>query len=239
MWPRMIPAPVVRPSVAVAPADAIAGDQPPDLADLRDACLREPTEVVTPVVDVRLEVARPPPEPRRDLRQDAPGEVLVPLETSVPRGEHRGVQALRVAVRVPSEGSHVVGGGHAKAASTAVRRLTDHQHTAEERQLVLGQGHRSAAKALANLLQRSRLDDATGSAAAHEIARPCGCERADQLLHRLVRMDRADDPGKQLAAGTNAVHGCRDDQRDASFDKHPDQRRQLGINDAAGNQANE
>ena len=62
----------------VAPPDLVAGDQPPDLVELGDAGLRQPGEVVATMVEVGLEVARPAPEASGDLRQDAPGEVLVP-----------------------------------------------------------------------------------------------------------------------------------------------------------------
>ena len=62
--------------VGVAVADSIARDQAADLGKRRDARRGEPGEVVAPMVEVRLQVARLPPDARGDLGQDAPGEVL-------------------------------------------------------------------------------------------------------------------------------------------------------------------
>ena len=87
-----------------------------------------------------FEVARPPAEPDRQLRHDAPGEVLQPIGPLVARRDDRRRQPLDVAVLVAPDRPGVVGGDH-PAVDVAVRTaLGPHdEDQAEVRELVVGQ----------------------------------------------------------------------------------------------------
>jgi hypothetical protein len=106
--------------VALPVTRVVPGDEPTDLGKRRHAATREPREIVTSMVKILLEIACATPEPRRDLRQHAPAEMLIPTTFRIPRREDRGPEALGVAVRVASERADVVGGDNAEAAA---RRL--------------------------------------------------------------------------------------------------------------------
>src|SRR5215213_4228503 len=90
-------------AMAVGISDLVAGDQAANFVKLGDTGLGEPGQIVPAVVDVRLEIAHPPAESRRDLGHDTPCEVLVFAEAIVPRREHRGVETLRMAVGISRE----------------------------------------------------------------------------------------------------------------------------------------
>src|SRR3954468_20542307 len=93
----------------MAIADAVPRDQAPDLLEACHPRGRETAEIVAPMMKVGLEVAGPTTEPRRDLRQHAPGEVFVALEPRVPRCEDGRAQDLTVAMGIPGERADVVG----------------------------------------------------------------------------------------------------------------------------------
>ena len=58
-------------AMRAAVADAVPGNEALHLLELRHPGLRQSREVVSTVMQVRLEVPRPAPEPSRDLRQHA------------------------------------------------------------------------------------------------------------------------------------------------------------------------
>ena len=137
------------------------------------------------MVEVGLEVACPAAEPRGDLRQHAPGEVLVPAETLVPCREDRGIEALRVPVGVARQRPDVVRGGHPEAAASA-RPPTSPRTRTQPRNVSWSafRGSGPVAQALANLAERPCLEHAAGSAAASEAARPGGRQRRLQAPPR-------------------------------------------------------
>ena len=109
---------------------------------------------------------------------------------------------------VARERPDVVRGGHPQATALPVRGacLADHEHAAEERQLVVVEGHRAAAEPRPHLLERPGLH-----ARRRRGARARGCSRPRRSAapassrDRLVRMYGADDPGEELAAGPEPI----------------------------------
>ena len=92
--------------------DAVARDEAPDLGNRGDAGGGESAKIVASMMDVRLEIPGATPEPRRDLWQDAPGEMLERLVLRIPRRQNGRAEELRMAVFVPMEGTNVVGRLH-------------------------------------------------------------------------------------------------------------------------------
>ena len=100
-------------TVAMPIADPVPRDEAPDLLERGDAGGRQAAQVVAPMVEVRLEVARPSPEPGGDLGQDAPGKMLEGLAPGVPGREDGRPEELGMAVLVAMEWPDVVGGDDA------------------------------------------------------------------------------------------------------------------------------
>ena len=78
--------------------------------DVDDAGLGETGEVVATTVDLDLEVARAAIDAQRELRGDAPAEVLEAVVVRVPGREDRRAEALDVAVLVARGRADVVRG---------------------------------------------------------------------------------------------------------------------------------
>src|SRR6185369_14748969 len=97
----------------------------------------------------------------------------------------------------------------------------------------------SAAEPRADLLERARLEDPAGTAAADEAARAGGAHGRDEGIEGLVRMDRADDADEQLAARAGPVRRRRHDERNPALHQDPYQRGELRIEHAAGDQLDE
>ena len=75
-----------------------------------DPGVGEVGQVVAAAVDLELEVAGPAADPQRELRRDAPAEVLEGVARRIPGREHGRTQALDVAVLVAGDRADVVGG---------------------------------------------------------------------------------------------------------------------------------
>src|SRR5579862_1890175 len=241
------------PAMAAAIADLVAGDEPAHLIEAGDAGPGEAGEVVPTVVEIGLEVAGPAPEARGDLRQHAPGEVLVLAERAVPRREDGRVQALRVAVRVTGERPDVVRGEHPK---TAAGRLgagrssrhgrwagrpdrPEHEDAAEERQLVRSERQRAAPEGLEHVLEPSAGDDPARPLASHDPASAGRAERLRQAVDGGIRPHRGEHPAEQLRRGAETVRRGRDDERHRARDQRPDQRAELGVERPPGDELHE
>ena len=110
---------------------------------------------LAPSIDLELEVAGLPADPRGELGRDAPAEVLESIGGGLPRGEDRRAQALDVAVLVAGGRSDVVGGDDPTA---AVVEAAQDEDDAEPRQLVVGQAHRGTTERVEDVLERVGLD---------------------------------------------------------------------------------
>lgn len=240
--------------VGVAVPDPIARDQAADLGKRRHAGRGEPGEVVTTMVEVGFEVASPPAEPGGDLGQDAPREVLEGPGAAVPRGEHGRAEELRMAVFVAMQGSHVVGDRHADRTAGRHRGigrldgrsvvLAEHEHAAEERQLVVGQAQRRIrAERVAERLERFGARDATDALAHDEATRRTEPERGREAggidsAQPEVRSEGRERASEDVRCGRvvdELGRGGHDD-RNAALDQDPDQGRELRVEDPSPHQ---
>jgi hypothetical protein len=227
-------------AVPGSPPDPVPGNESPDFVEPRDAGFREPGQVVAAMVDIGFEVARPAAQARRDLREHAPGEVLVAAEPRVPAREDRRVETLRVPVGIASQRTHVVRDADPKTSAVGratATRFPEDQHAPEEGQLIVRQRQGPSAQALADLGERRRLEHATGTPAADQARRPGRTEGCDQRVEGLIRVDRAEDACQQLPASGDAPVRRGDHKRDASLDEDPDKGGELGIEHALRDQS--
>ena len=122
---------------------------------LDDAGLGEAGEVVAAAIDLDLEVAGAATDAQRELRGDAPAEVLERSSVRVPGREHGRAETLDVAVLVARDRADVVGGDDP---APAVADAAQDEHDAEARQLVVGEAGPAVDAAAEDLVERIGVD---------------------------------------------------------------------------------
>ena len=126
-----------------------------DGLDVDGPGLSEAGQVVTSTIDLDLEVTGSTIDAERELRVDAPAEVLETIARRVPRREHGRAQALDVPVLVAGGRADVVGGDDP---TTAIADAPQDQHDAEARQLVVVRADRRTAQLVEDLVERVGVD---------------------------------------------------------------------------------
>ena len=235
----------VRPdaSVPVRPAvlDPIARDQAPDLVELRDAAPSRGRRGRRGGGGGRPR-GRPPAgrAARRSPGRTPQAKCSYRLEPLVPGREHRRIEALRVPVGVARQRPDVVRDGHPQAAASRARRRPRR-----------GRGRSRGTSAGPSSAAAGRPRGARGPRRAippRARRRPGG--RASRLLapaavsgavaapqrRRPARID-AEDAGEQLRPRGDPALRRRHDQRHVRLDEEPDERRELGVEDARSTRA--